>query len=149
MKRTLVLDSFGAIGTIEGGSFKECHPADFDWTVCLAPETGLQGSVNIDVPDFGLPPDPVAYMQIVEEAVVRALRGESVYVGCMGGIGRTGTFLALMAKVCGVLNPVKYVRLSYNPHACETPEQERFVASQPVFWARVRVLARLWVQWPF
>ena len=43
----------------------------------------------------------------------------------MGGWGRTGLFLALLAKVCGVENPVTYVRENYSPRAVETTDQHR------------------------
>ena len=50
-----------------------------------------------------------------------------MWVGCQGGWGRTGLFLALMAKVCGEANPVSYVRHHYSPRAVETNEQMDYV----------------------
>ena len=49
-------------------------------------------------------------------------------VGCLGGQGRTGLFLALLAKVWGIADPVKYVRRVYLRRAVETRDQEEWVA---------------------
>ena len=76
------------------------------------------------------------------------LDGKPVYVGCMGGIGRTGLLLALVAKAWGIDEPVKYVREQYYAHAVETKEQMAYVANfeidpkieKMIFWAKVRNL---------
>ena len=60
-------------------------------------------------------------------AIQEALDGKEVYVGCMGGWGRTGLFLALLAKVCGEETPILYVRTHYTPRAVETREQQEYV----------------------
>jgi len=51
-------------------------------------------------------------------------------VACGGGRGRTGTALACLAILDGVLaaDAVEYVRQHYHPRAVETPWQRRFVA---------------------
>lgn len=71
----------------------------------------------------------------LRQAVSRLMDGEQLYVGCMGGYGRTGLFLSILAKAFKVSNdPVAYVRAVYSPRAVETGEQERFVASYAVPW---------------
>jgi protein-tyrosine phosphatase len=54
---------------------------------------------------------------------------ERVEVACSGGQGRTGTALACLAIIDGVLpaDAVAYVRRHYNRRAVETPWQRRYV----------------------
>ena len=52
----------------------------------------------IDWPDFGLPVDPDKAAGQIEAAYARARQGELVEVGCVGGIGRTGTVLRLHGR---------------------------------------------------
>jgi len=54
----------------------------------------------------------------------------NLYVGCAGGIGRTGTILSILAAHHPDMTPYKaieYIRTTYHPHACETREQEEQV----------------------
>jgi protein-tyrosine phosphatase len=80
-------------------------------------------------PDFGLPADPAATRQALEEAWTKA-ETERVEVACAGGQGRTGTALACLAILDGVPSKeaVSYVREHYLARAVETPWQRRFVA---------------------
>jgi len=83
----------------------------------------------IDWPDFGMPADPETAATLIEDAFARAQCGERVEIGCIGGLGRTGTVLACMAVLAGVLpeDAVEWVRGHYHPGAIETPEQEAWV----------------------
>ncbi|MGH3781040.1 MAG: protein-tyrosine phosphatase family protein [Pseudonocardiaceae bacterium] len=53
-----------------------------------------------------------------------------VEIACTGGLGRTGTALACLAILDGVVaaEAVGYVRAHYNSRAVETPWQRRFVS---------------------
>ena len=51
----------------------------------------------------------------------------------MGGIGRTGLFLAALAKLSGEKDPVAYVRKHYMPHAVETQQQQDFIKNLKVW----------------
>src|SRR3954451_16454765 len=84
----------------------------------------------IDWPDFGLPPDREQAAAQIRDAFVRAKSGEVVEVGCLGGLGRTGTVLACMAVLAGVdsADAVGWVRENYRAEAVETAEQEAWVA---------------------
>jgi hypothetical protein len=79
--------------------------------------------------DFGLPADPESAATSIEAAFARARAGELVEVGCVGGLGRTGTVLACMAFLSGVPrdDAVAWVRGAYDERAVETAEQERWV----------------------
>jgi hypothetical protein len=94
--------------------------------VKMAVEITAESAVNIPTKDFNTPPMQELYKGL-DKAVALILAGEPVYVGCMGGIGRTGLFLAILAKTFGVKNPIQYVRRHYFAHAVETAEQIKFV----------------------
>jgi len=57
--------------------------------------------------------------------------GRKVHVGCIGGHGRTGMFLAaLVAEMAVDPDPIAYVRKHYCQKAVETREQVRFLEKQ-------------------
>ena len=62
-------------------------------------------------------------------AFARARRGDVVEVGCVGGLGRTGTVLACMAVLAGEPpdSAVDWVRREYKAAAVETSAQEQWV----------------------
>lgn len=97
-------------------------------TVGLKMAAEIRALCDIDVPteDFQTPRDDVALAGL-EQAVDDILHGLPVYVGCMGGIGRTGLMLALIAKAWGIKDPVGYVREHYYPHAVETKDQQAYI----------------------
>ena len=76
--------------------------------------------------DFGVPRDPDAAAVAIRDAFARARAGETVEVGCVGGLGRTGTVLACMAILAGVppAGAVAWVREHYDERAVETRAQE-------------------------
>ncbi len=92
--------------------------------VCVRAERAPSGRYNVHLPihDFSVPsPDQQDEVELaLRETLEALLDGKPVYVGCMGGWGRTGLFLALLAKVCGVDQPVTYVRENYSNRAVET-----------------------------
>jgi len=83
----------------------------------------------IDWPDYGLPTDAETAANKIIAAFERARTGERVEIGCIGGLGRTGTVLACMAVLSGVPadQAVDWVRTHYHPDAVETTEQETWV----------------------
>jgi hypothetical protein len=83
----------------------------------------------IDWEDFGLPADAEATAEAIGKAFSRAKQGERVEVGCIGGLGRTGTVLACMAILAGIApgHAVQWVRDHYESAAGEPPEQEDWV----------------------
>lgn len=101
----------------------------------------ISGAYNVSIPteDFSVP--EVSDLRVgVVKALMGMINGEEVYAGCVGGLGRTGIFLAALAKVQseyrkskhrvgGGEDPVLYVRKHFTPLAIETAGQEEFIAA--------------------
>ena len=81
--------------------------------------------------------------------------GGQLHVGCFGGTGRTGLYLAGMAKVMPEyrrkmhrpqFDPVLYVRKQYLSHSVETLEQKEFIrdldVSDIVSWVSEALMPR-------
>lgn len=81
-------------------------------------------------PDFGVPSDGDVLCIALAGLLERAEAGERVEVGCLGGHGRTGTAVALLAVISGhpADDAVRWARSSYCDLAVETAAQESFVA---------------------
>jgi protein-tyrosine phosphatase len=99
--------------------------------VKLAREINRPHEVSIPIKDFSVP-ETAALDAGLTIAVARILAGDPIYAGCMGGRGRTGLFLAVLAKAFGIQAPVEYVREHYSVHAVETAEQYAFVLTYVV-----------------
>lgn len=78
--------------------------------------------------DFSVPRNSEHAMAALLEAFERA-PFERVEIACGGGIGRTGTALALLAAFGGVPaeSAVDWVRARYHRRSVETPAQRRWV----------------------
>lgn len=79
-------------------------------------------------PDFGLPHDPRAALDVLASALAAATE-QRVVLSCRGGRGRTGTALAALAVLSGVpaSDAVAWVRERYHPRAVETQAQRRWI----------------------
>jgi hypothetical protein len=123
---------------VSGGPYR-MRPAHADFGVKLAREIDRPCEVSVPIQDFSVPETGDLNVGIYE--TVRAIRaGQHVYAGCMGGKGRTGLFLACLAKALGQDSPVEHVRKTYNSHAVETDEQYEFVTGyQPTLGIRAQV----------
>lgn len=116
--------------------------------VKLARELNLPCDIKLDIPDFDIPTMPDAEMALYKAFMLLKGTG-ALYAGCMGGIGRTGMFLALMMRVIWyledlqaeieneeALNPthpdvVKFIRQNYMSGAIETQRQITFINEFP------------------
>lgn len=126
-------------GRIYGGPFVKYVPGTRRLVgVKMAEEIEHPSDFRVDTKDFSTP--DMNDMQVGILFGIKALSdGKDVYAGCMGGIGRTGLYMACMAKVMADFatargenlpvpaDPVKYVRAHYIPHAVETTKQMDFV----------------------
>jgi protein-tyrosine phosphatase len=82
----------------------------------------------LPIPDFGVPAKE-DLAQAVMETITYAQAGHHIAVHCLAGIGRTGLFIACLAKrVLGLSGSeaLQWVRSSL-PRAIETAEQQRLV----------------------
>lgn len=115
--------------TVFGGPFAQA-PITMA-TVKMAAEIRMPCSVSIPTIDFSVPSKAVLDEGLYQ-AVKMILHGDPVYVGCMGGRGRTGLFLAILAKAFKIDNPVEYVRQHYYAHAVETAKQYQYVQNYEI-----------------
>lgn len=113
---------------ITGGPFDNFPGTKEAFGVCVRAEYAPKDkNVHLPIRDFEVPASSTETERALIRAFAAAISGDPVYVGCMGGWGRTGLFLALMAKVAGVPDPVGYVRKHYTPKAVETKDQQAYV----------------------
>ena len=92
----------------------------------MAAEIAMPCDINIPTRDFDVP----NYTDLdtgIRKSLFNIAKGEKIWVGCMGGIGRTGLYFGALAKLLNIDDPVKYVRANFKPHAIETKQQQEFV----------------------
>ena len=85
--------------------------------------------IHYPIPDFQVPGNDDGFAATVEDVLVSAQIGRNTAVHCMAGIGRTGVFLACLAKRERGIDgqaAIEWVR-QFIPEALEVPEQEEFV----------------------
>lgn len=87
---------------------------------------------HVDWPDFGVPDEAAGLKDKLRSLLARSRAGQRVEIGCLGGHGRTGTALAILAVLDGIPadRAVAWVREHYCPEAVETAAQEAFVLDQ-------------------
>lgn len=118
--------------TVYGGRFR-----DFDTSerrlvgIKMAVEIDHDHHISIPTADYSVPTQK-AMQHGIALALYAIEQGNDLYVGCMGGIGRTGLFMGCMLKLVNdyyqrETDPVLMVRKGYKAHAIETPEQMYFV----------------------
>ncbi|MFI5044961.1 MAG: protein-tyrosine phosphatase family protein [Acidimicrobiales bacterium] len=84
-------------------------------------------------PDFRTPAHTGEAVAALALAHRRTAEGR-VEIACGGGVGRTGTAIAVLAVMSGVPahEAVDWVRRAYHPRAVETPWQRRWIRSVEV-----------------
>ena len=126
LRGTLPLMVAGRAVTITGGPFDAIPDGAFGVCLEMAAVKAWLADVALPTPDFGLP-EPEALRRAVG-AVLAQLEAEParpVHVGCRAGVGRTGLFMACLARAAGVEgDALDYVRRHYLAHAAETEAQQ-------------------------
>lgn len=130
---------------VAAGPYLDKPKEDLYFGVKMAAEIKAPCVIDVPTKDFGIPDaDDVEFGIAATLGLMRL--GRIPYIGCRGGIGRTGTFLAILAKVglestvpwyrrlAKPVNPVDWVRQFYLPHACETEDQKQFVHKFNTRW---------------
>ena len=138
MNGEVSLRLLGADRRIMGGPFNAFVPPAIG--VCLEMRSRLANlaDVRIDVPDFTAPTQDQLRDGLLETLRLMAdAPALPVYVGCAAGLGRTGTFIAALARLAGIEDGVGWTRVHYDRRAVETREQEAAVAALDVaaVWA--------------
>ena len=123
--------------TLFGGSFFQAPRGEAWFTVNLMQEHALPCSRYIPIKDFCVPPQASQLISAFEEILTT---DKNVYVGCFGGKGRTGLFMACLLKYLGDQDPITTVREQYLSHAVETFDQEQYVEWFPT---RVSVMEKM------
>ena len=85
--------------------------------------------LHVPVPDFGIPDDLVLWEKSLNTVAQAGREGKNIAVHCLAGIGRTGIFLACLAKDNLSLDgerAIIWVRESVRG-AMENEDQEQFV----------------------
>jgi len=100
--------------------------------VKMAVEVDMPCDINVPTEDFSVPDVQVLRRALIK-AVVAMSKGKTLYIGCMGGIGRTGLFIAALIRIFEPYeNPVLLTRQAYLLSAVETIEQQDFIHSLPL-----------------
>lgn len=115
---------------IFGGSFFDAPPPGQNglMTINLMAEANLPCDARFPIKDYSVPSNQEQLAKLFEQMLES---GKDVYVGCHGGIGRTGLFMASLLRYLGHEDPIGEVRRLHHPHAVETQEQADFVLNFP------------------
>ena len=121
---------------LKGGPYRN-KPANY-YGIKMAEEINADCVINIPTRDFDVP-DTGRLIAGLYCGITLAQQQAPIWVGCMGGIGRTGLYFAALAKVMAryqklmkhkvTIDPVLYVRDMYLSHAVETKQQKDWVAN--------------------
>ncbi|RPJ02359.1 MAG: hypothetical protein EHM36_12595 [Deltaproteobacteria bacterium] len=84
--------------------------------------------IHLPIPDFDVP-SREDLEEAVKKTVEYAQAGENIVIHCHAGLGRTGLFVAYLAKQVFGLSSEEAIHWTrkYIPHALETHEQEEFI----------------------
>jgi hypothetical protein len=126
------------LGTIQanlvGGPYRN-KPKDF-YGIKMAEEINADCVISVPTRDFSVP-DTGRLIAGLYCGISLAQQQVPIWVGCLGGVGRTGLYFAALAKVMAryqkltkkkvTIDPVAYTREHYYSHAVEIAEQKKWV----------------------
>lgn len=79
------------------------------------------------ITDMQAPANPEQFAKLVDWTIEQLQAGKKVHCGCIGGHGRTGTFLAAIVAKLGEPDAISYVRANYCQKAVESGAQVEFL----------------------
>lgn len=85
--------------------------------------------ILLDIPDGGHPLYKKEFWTDLIVYIKTYVGNKTTYVHCMGGHGRTGLILAILAYLSGATknNPIEWIREKYCDHAVETNSQISYI----------------------
>lgn len=124
-------------GTVCGGSCRNPRPG-YDIYVALDTFAAIPKGGNpwdrapviwsqYKIEDRGVPSDVAGFARMVSWLCNRLQEGRRVFIGCMGGHGRTGLVLASIAASLGEKDAIPWVRKHHCKKAVESREQVAFL----------------------
>ena len=84
--------------------------------------------VLFEINDMSVPKSPKDFKALVAWTKTQLEEGKKVHCGCVGGHGRTGTFLAALCSEFGEKDAIAYVRKNYCASAVESSTQTAFLS---------------------
>jgi hypothetical protein len=119
-----------------GGPYKQ--KPDHFYGIKMAEEIDRDCVISIPTRDYDVP-DKGRLVAGLYCGIALAQQQVPIWVGCMGGVGRTGLYFAALAKVMAryqkltkhkvTIDPILYTREMYLAHAVETKEQMQWIAN--------------------
>lgn len=117
--------SYGAVETVSATPAAKAVLPEGLWTYRDLPV------LTLDWNDFGVPSIGRDWWTLLVETIIKFPEGSKVAVYCQGGHGRTGTALAIILAMAGLVpeggDPVAYVRQVYDKGAVESRAQIAYI----------------------
>jgi hypothetical protein len=111
-----------------GFAYETTNPSRiFPW------EEGYKAVVTVPYPitDMQPPSNAKDFHGLIDWVCNQLRAGKKIHAGCVGGHGRTGTFLvAVVAQMTGMKDAIQYVRKNYCHKAVETQSQISFLMKE-------------------
>lgn len=111
------------------GPYRDQFPGTYGVKLTENHQLAAKCDYHFPIPDYGVPRRE-DFQVLLAKLILLADDGHVPYVGCFGGIGRTGMVVAALARVLKRLGgdaAIRWTRANYLGHAVETREQERLV----------------------
>jgi hypothetical protein len=107
----------------------------FDHSMRISPpawpwQVGHPKAIEVLFPitDMSAPSKPADFKELVDWVCNQLQAGKKIHAGCIGGHGRTGTFLAAVVKqMTGEEDAITFVRKNYCDRAVESSAQMKFL----------------------
>jgi hypothetical protein len=140
--RDAIPDDWRATLVLPGGTVVRGRGVQHPLPAGSLPEFGLYLGVSyepawahrrLEWPDFGVPADPLDAAAAIVELHRHARAGRRVETACRAGKGRTGTVVACLAILDGLVaeHAVSWTRRHFHHRAVQTPWQRRWVRRFP------------------